>query len=79
MVLLTSGSLDYGYLEDMSRQADTLSRLNMKNDPKKAVSKNAAWKQKGLVNQAERAGIRLSLLPAGMKRRKINNTNYNPK
>ncbi|KAG2173494.1 hypothetical protein INT44_007085 [Umbelopsis vinacea] len=70
---------DYGYLEDMSRQADTLSRLNMKNDPKKAVSKNAMWKQKGLVNQAERAGIRLSLLPAGMKRRKINNTNYNPK
>jgi len=70
---------DYGYLEDMSRQTDTLSRLNMKNDPKKAISKKAAMKQKELVKQAKRVGIMLSLLPAGLKRRKINYTNFMPK
>jgi len=51
----------------------------MKADPQKAVSKNAIMKQKELVKQAKRAGIMLSMLPAGLKRRKINCTNYSPK
>ncbi|KAG2183763.1 hypothetical protein INT43_006774, partial [Umbelopsis isabellina] len=70
---------DYGYLEDVSRRADTLSRLNMKNDPQKLISKNASAKQKELLKQTKRLGINLSMLPAGMKRRKLNFTNYIPK
>ncbi|KAJ2959711.1 hypothetical protein NQZ79_g4864 [Umbelopsis isabellina] len=70
---------DYGYLEDVSRRADTLSRLNMKNDPQKLISKNATAKQKELLKQTKRLGINLSMLPAGMKRRKLNCTNYIPK
>jgi hypothetical protein len=71
--------IDYGYLEDVSRRADTLSRLNMKNDPQKLVSKNATAKQKELLKQTKRLGINLSMLPAGMKKRKLNCTNYAPK
>ncbi|ORZ25218.1 hypothetical protein BCR42DRAFT_399655 [Absidia repens] len=68
--------IDYVYLEDVSRQSDTVTRHRLKdNKPSNPVE----YKSRMVVKQARAMGILYDMLPVGMSRRKANKTNYSTK
>jgi hypothetical protein len=70
------GTIDYVYLEDVSRQSDTVTRQRLKeNKPSNPME----YKLRMVVKQARSLGIKYDMLPAGMSRRKANKTNYSTK
>ncbi|KAI8081370.1 uncharacterized protein BX664DRAFT_340227 [Halteromyces radiatus] len=67
---------DYVYLEDMSRQSDNVIRSRLK---EKKLIGPAEHRLKMVVKHAREMGIIYDMLPAGMSRRKANQTNYSVK
>ncbi|KAI9492863.1 hypothetical protein BDB00DRAFT_411451 [Zychaea mexicana] len=61
---------DYTYLEDISRQSDTLTRERLKAPP------SMDFRSKMLLKKAREMGIQYDVLPAIMSRHKMNKTNY---
>lgn len=68
--------IDYVYLEDVSRQSDTLTRHRIKDNK---TTSPADYKLRLVVKQARGLGVLYDMLPAGMSRRKANRTNYSTK
>ncbi|SAL95606.1 hypothetical protein [Absidia glauca] len=67
---------DYVYLEDVSRQSDTLTRHRIKDNK---TTSPADYKLKMVVKNARGMGVLYDMLPAGMSKRKANRTNYSTK
>lgn len=76
--LLSYFTLDYTYLEDVSRQSDniTRSRMDTNRDLKLKSAENRAKTFSKIANQL---GIQYSSLPIGMSRNKLNQSNYSKK
>ncbi|KAI9311696.1 hypothetical protein BX666DRAFT_1994556 [Dichotomocladium elegans] len=65
---------DYVYLEDVGRQSDTLIRERMRSDALEPRQK--VFRDRALLKKIRFTGVDYDMLPVGMSRHKINQTNY---
>jgi hypothetical protein len=75
MIMLLTESLDYTYLEDVSRKSDNLTRSRL-DTSLQAKTKGTENKAKVFTKFANQLGIQFSSLPIGMSRNKLNQSNY---
>lgn len=78
VILYLYVTIDYTYLEDVSRQSDNITRSRLHVD-REVRTKNAETKQKQFAKIVKQMGINYYSLPLGMSRNKLNQSNFSKK